>query len=127
MAVIDTSILIDHLRGDPRARAVLSEAVEAGQRLAASVLTRIEVLAGMRPGEETATYRLLAIFDWVAVDEGIAERAGEMARRYLRAYPGIDLVDFAIAATAEILATPLWTRNIKHFPMVEDVRDPYGA
>lgn len=60
------------------------------------------------------------------VDGDIAKRAGELTRRYLRASPGIDLVDFVVAATAEVLVAPLWTRNVKRFPMVEDVRDPYG-
>lgn len=80
----------------------------------------------MRTEEEAATRRLLDIFEWIPVDRIIAERAGDIARRYLPAYPGIDLVDFAIAATAEILGAELWTRNIKHFPMLQDVRDPFA-
>lgn len=123
--VVDTSILIDHLRGDSRARAVLSEAVESGQRLAGSVFTRTEILAGMRSGEEEDTYRLLALILWIEVDVAIAERAGEMARQYLRSHPGVDLVDFVIAATAEWLEADVWTRNTKHFPMLQRARDPY--
>jgi predicted nucleic acid-binding protein len=122
--VIDTSILIDHLRGDPGAHAVLTQAIQSHERLVASVLTRAEVLAGMRSGEEVATYRLLSVFEWFPVDQAIAERAGEMARRFLGSHPGVDLVDFVIAATSEQLAAELWTRNIKHFPMLERVRNP---
>jgi predicted nucleic acid-binding protein len=124
--VVDTAVLIDHLRGDPRARAVLARALKRRQRPAASLLTRAEVLGGVRPGEEGATYQLLSIFVWLAVDEQITERAGEMARQFLRAYPGIDLVDVVVAATAERLEAEIWTRNLKHFPMVERVLDPYG-
>ena len=125
--VVDTSILIDHLRGDSRARFVLAQAIESGQRLVGSALTRAEVLAGMRAKEEDATHRLLALMTWIDVDVAIAERAGEMGRQYLRSHPGIDLVDFVIAATAERLEAEVWTRNTKHFPMLQRVRDPHGS
>ena len=50
--VVDTSVLIDHLRGHEGARAMLRRATREGERLTASVLTKVEVLAGMRPTEE---------------------------------------------------------------------------
>jgi hypothetical protein len=125
-AAVDTSILIDHLRGDPRAHALLARAFQSGRRLVASVLTRVEVLTGMRPGEEAATRRLLALFVWIPVDEAIADRAGELGRQYLRSHPGVDPVDLVIAATVERLGTELWTGNLEHFPMLVQVRDPYG-
>ena len=124
--VVDTSVLIDHLRGDPRAHAALAGACHAGHGLVGSVLTRVEVLAGMRSGEEAATRRLLALFAWIPVDEAIADRAGELGRRYLRSHPGVDPIDLVIAATVEQLGAELWTRNLKHFPMLVQVRDPYG-
>jgi predicted nucleic acid-binding protein len=46
--VVDTSVLIDHLRGEISARDALHEAAGAGERLVASVLTKVEILAGMR-------------------------------------------------------------------------------
>ena len=125
-AVVDTSILIDHLRGDPRAHALLARAFQSGRRPAGSVLTRIEVLTGMRLGEEAATRRLLALFVWIPVDEAIADRAGELGRQYLRSHRGVDPVDLVIAATVEHLGAELWTRNLKHFPMLAQARDPYG-
>ncbi len=123
--LVDTSVLIDHLRGDEAAQRALVGAVEQGERLACSVVTKVEVLAGMRPGEEPATRRLLDALDWIDVDDGIAERAGAMANRYLRSHPGVDPIDFIIAATAEQHDAALWTRNIKHFPMFADLRSPY--
>ena len=44
--VIDTSILIDHLRGDSRARDALAGARSQDDRVCASVMTKVEVLAG---------------------------------------------------------------------------------
>ena len=123
--LIDTSVLIDHLRGDEAARRALATAAKQGERLACSVVTRVEVLAGMRPEEEQPTRRLLSALDWISVDDEIAERAGVLANRFLRSHPGVDPVDFIIAATAEIHDAILWTRNVKHFPMIADLAPPY--
>jgi hypothetical protein len=123
--LLDTSVLIDHLRGERAARQALVAAADSGRRLAASVVTKVEVLAGMRPAEEAATRSLLGVLDWVPVDDVIAERAGELANRYLRTHPGVDPVDYIIAATAQLLDADLWTRNIKHFPMWPDLSPPY--
>ena len=123
--LIDTSVLIDHLRGDEAAQRALANAAQQGERLASSVVSRVEVLAGMRPEEEPPTRRLLSALDWISVDDEIAERAGVLANRFLRSHPGVDPVDFIVAATAEIHDAILWTRNVKHFPMISDLAPPY--
>ena len=123
--LVDTSVLIDHLRGDKAAHGALAAAVDAGDRLVYSVVTKVEILAGMRAGEEMATRRLLDALDRLDVDDPIAERAGFLASRYLRSHPGVDPIDFIIAATAELHRATLWTRNLKHFPMFEELRPPY--
>lgn len=124
--VVDTSILIDHLRGDRRAHDLLHRAIGSGrERVTASVLTKVEVLAGVRRGEEAATGALLSILEWIPVDELLADRAGMLARQYLRTHPGTDPVDFVIAATVEHLGATLLTRNRRHFPMLAHLRDPY--
>ncbi|MPZ91965.1 MAG: PIN domain-containing protein [Actinobacteria bacterium] len=125
MIVVDTSVLIDHLRADPRAHAALSGALRARERLHGSTMTKVEVLAGMRDEEEEETRRLLNLLDWVPVTDPIAELAGELARAHLSSHPGIDPVDYVIAATCEHLGAKLWTRNSKHFPMLGDLPDPY--
>lgn len=123
--VVDTSVLIDHLRGNELARAALRQAAEGGERLVASVLTKVEVLAGMRASEERATRQLLDRLDWIEVDDALAEIAGGLANRYLRSHPGVDPVDYVIAATVERLGARLWTRNGKHFPMFTRLNAPY--
>lgn len=125
MIVVDTSVLIDHLRANEHAQAALSGALKERERLRGSMMTKVEVLAGMRDEEEEATRRLLDLLDWVPVTDPIAELAGEMARAYLPSHPGIDPVDYVIAATCEHLRAELWTRNTKHFPMLGDLPDPY--
>ena len=122
--LVDTSVLIDVLRGEPAAAAVLRDARTAGP-LHASEVTRLEVLAGMRAREEPSTLALLAVLTWHSLDEKVAEVAGDLGRRWLPSNRGIDSADLAIAATAVLLGTQLLTRNVKHFPMFSGLTSPY--
>jgi predicted nucleic acid-binding protein len=63
--LLDTSVLIDHLRGKEAARRALATAVDDGERLVSSVVVKVEVLAGMRSAEEHHTRRLLDALDWI--------------------------------------------------------------
>jgi predicted nucleic acid-binding protein len=121
-AVVDSSILIDHLRGSAAASAYLA-GLEA-QPLCSEV-SRIEVLQGLRSAERRAADRLFALIQWVPVDEPVARRAGELGRRWRRSHPGIGVADLVIAATAQHLDSPLATGNVKHFPMFKSLRTPY--
>ncbi len=123
-ALVDTSVLIDVLRGEVAAAEVLRNARMAGP-LHASEVTRLEVLAGMRPPEEAATRALLAALTWHPLDDRVAEVAGDLGRRWLVSNRGIDSGDLAIAATAVLLDAALLTRNIKHFPMFSGLSAPY--
>ena len=125
--LLDTSVLIDHLRDDPRAIDLLGTATERADELWGSVVTRAEVLRGTRPSERTGTMLLLDTLAWVEVLIDVADRAGEMARTYRASHPGIDIADFLIAASAEKVGARLVTRNVKHFPMIPDLEPAYGS
>jgi predicted nucleic acid-binding protein len=79
----------------------------------------------MRPAEERGTRLLFDRLDWIEVSDAVAEQAGALANRFARSHPGIDPVDYVIAATVERLGAQLWTRNVRHFPMFPDLRPPY--
>ena len=125
VVVVDTSVLIDHLRGRSEALARLDGAIAEGQHLVVSVLTKVEVLAGMRSHERSSVRDLLAVLRWIEVDEPIADEAGRMARKYRASHPGVDGTDLVIAATTETVGGTLWTRNVKHFPMFPGLTAPY--
>ncbi len=125
-ALVDTSVLIDFLRGHSGALDLLSRE-RAGVSLHASLITRLEVLAGMRPEEEAAIRSLLSTLIWHPVDARVAEAAGALGRRWLPSHHTIDGADLAIAATAMGTGARLLTRNIRHFPMFADLRAPYGS
>lgn len=122
--LVDTSVLVDYLRGRPEASAVMEDEAAAGP-LHASEMTRLEVLAGMRPPEEPDTRSLLASLRWHPVDDAVAEKAGELGRAWLPSHHTIDSADLAIAATVVLLGVRLLTLNVRHFPMFGDLARPY--
>jgi predicted nucleic acid-binding protein len=123
MIVLDTSVLIAHLRGDQAATRYLLE-IPAADR-AASVLARIEVEGGMRSGERRSVGSLFSILRLLPVTDAVARRAGELLRGYRRSHQDIDLVDYAVAATVELHGATLATLNVKHFPMIKGLRPPF--
>ncbi|HEY5267371.1 MAG TPA: type II toxin-antitoxin system VapC family toxin [Acidimicrobiales bacterium] len=122
--LVDTSVIIDYLRGQHGAEEVL-ERERLAAPLHASEITRLEVLAGMRRNEEGGTRLFLSVFIWHPVDTLIAESAGELGRKWLASHRSIDGADLAIAATAIVTGCELLTCNVKHFPMFTDLKKPY--
>jgi predicted nucleic acid-binding protein len=122
--LVDTSVIIDYLRGHLGAERALEDA-RIRAPLHASEMTRLEVLAGMRSNEEGGTRALLSVFVWHPVDTVIAERAGEIGREWLPSHGSIDSADLAIAATVIVTGCELFTCNIKHFPMFTNLKRPY--
>ena len=123
-ALVDTNVVIDVLRGNEAARSCLAGELR-GPGLFGSTVTQAEVLAGMRRGEESRTLDQLDVVRWLAVDQLIADRAGELARAHRNRHPGIELSDYLIAATADLLGLRLLTCNVKHFPMFKRIRPAY--
>lgn len=104
-------VLIDHLNGNAQARQVIAEADSP----AISIITWIEVLAGVRnPAEELVSRELLSNLTVIPLSEEIAEDAVRL-RRTRR----LKLPDAVIFATARQLGVPLVTRNTKDFDAAE--------
>jgi predicted nucleic acid-binding protein len=125
--LIDTTVAVDHLRGDDRATRLLEQLADEGEPLLASELSRFELLAGTRPDELDPTELFIGALTLVPVDEEIARLAGSMAAEYRRAYKGIDAIDYLIAATATVVGAHLLTTNVRHFPMICGLRPPYAT
>jgi predicted nucleic acid-binding protein len=123
--LLDTTVAVDHLRGDAAAVALLDGLLAGGEELLASEVTRFELVAGVRPRERTALEDFFAALDWVPVTEAVAREAGDLARRYRRSHSGIGAADFLIAATASLLDAEPLTTNVRHFPMFPGLRPPY--
>ncbi|MPZ23974.1 MAG: PIN domain-containing protein [Dehalococcoidia bacterium] len=122
--LVDSSVIIDALRGNPSAIEVLV-GFRSKDVVHSSVVVKAEVLAGMHSREEQATRSLLEVFEWHGIDEGVAEEAGRLGRLWLPSHGGIDTADLLIAATATVLGLKLVTLNIRHFPMFSGLQRPY--
>lgn len=125
MILVDSDVLICHLRGLQPATDWLLSARTATGRLAASVITVAEITGGMRSGERRAVTRLLSSLHLVPVSERIAWRAGEMLRTYRRSHSGVGLPDYLVAATAELEGLELATLNVRHYPMFAGLTAPF--
>ncbi len=125
LLVVDTSVLIDHLRGDDRAVRRLRTAVEAGDELWSLSVVRTEILAGARPEEMASISALLDRLRWMDVTVEIADSAGRLAGRFLRSHSGVDTVDYLIAACVQKLDAELLTLNVRHFPMLPELSPAY--
>lgn len=121
-AVLDTTVLIDVLRGHPRAVEYLLALDEVPT---CSEVSRVEVMRGLRSDERRSAEQLFQRLRWIDVDEGVARTAGELGRRLRRGHSGVGVADLIIAATAEEVRLPIATTNIRHFPMVKGIRAPY--
>ncbi len=124
MILVDSDVLIAHLRGNEHARSWLRSARESEQ-LVTSVVTVTELTGGMRSGERRDVWRLLSALRPVPVTELIAQRAGAFMREFHRSHSGIGLGDYLIAATAETQSARLATLNVRHFPMFAKLAAPF--
>lgn len=112
MALFDSDILVDILRGVPGS----GESVESfdEEKNHISAITLGEVLFGMRENEKYNTLSLLSGFSVIHVDTEIVFQAAEIKTRA----KGHNLVlyDCIIAATAIKHSQTLVTRNARHYP-----------
>jgi len=114
--LLDSNVLILHLRERPEITALLAQWGKEGT-LYISVATRTEILAGMRPHEEEHTMELLDSLENLPVDEAIADRAGRLIYQHARQGVQFSFPDALIAATALHHDLTLVTTNPRHFPM----------
>lgn len=119
--ILDTTVLVDHLRGNHEATTWLLGLTEVPL---CSEVSRAEVLVGVRSAERRSVEDLFATVDWVEVDESIARRAGDLGRRYRRSHH-LGVADLLIAATVQEHKGRLATSNVKHYPMFARLARPY--
>ena len=108
--------MIGTLRGQGGARDLLR--VVAEQRCFVSVLTRAELLLGMRGKLAAETLLLLRQYRALGIDSDVADLAARFGRQYRGTHSG-KLPDLLMAATAVVHRLQLVTLNRRDFPMSE--------
>ena len=107
--LLDSDVLVDHLRGQRRLLA-------GGDEFHVSAISRAELFSG-RAAEERRIRRLLEPMVGIPVDAAIAERAGRLRRGTSRRLP-----DALIAATALEHRLTLVTRNVRDFEGIRGLK-----
>ncbi len=120
--LVDTDVLVDFLRGHPKAVALVKS---SSTRIILSSIVVAELYAGVQgEAERAALDDFIALFRVVPVSVEIAKAGGLWRREYGKSH-GTGLADAIIASTAEVEQAELKTLNIKHFPMVRGLRPAY--
>jgi predicted nucleic acid-binding protein len=120
--LLDTCVLIDHLREHPPAIAYIGNLPAEPLLSAVSIA---EIYVGVRNQAEARSVDVLIDpFIVLAVDAEIARRGGSFRRQFARSH-GTGLLDALIAATAQVHGARLVTRNARHFPMLAGLVVPY--
>lgn len=112
--LLDSNILILALRGRSAALDLLDQ-FRSRDEVSISVVSRTEVLAGMRPREDRITTELLLALLSLPVTEAIADRAGRLIYSLARNGVQLSFPDALIAATALEHDLTLVTTNASHF------------
>lgn len=121
MVVLDTSILIDHLRTDGKGKLLKIAKEIPQQSLAVSVISIQELYEGTSTRNRQKEKDMLATISPLKIlpyTYEIAQTAGEMARDLKRP---IELADAAIAATAISNGASLATLNTRDFADIPDL------
>jgi len=123
--LVDSDVLIEHLRGNAAAREWLVTARQSSGPLAVSVVSLTEIAGGMREPERREVMRLLGSMRRFEVSEQVVWRAATLMREYRRSHSGIALGDYLIAATALTEGLELVTLNLRRFPMFSGLARPF--
>lgn len=114
--ILDSTVLIDALRGYPAGDRVKSMR-RAGIQLWVSPISVEEIWRGLRPGERATATRLVDALRLAPVDRGVAKTAGEWRREFAAAGVTLHQADCLIAASAQHIGARLATGNPSDFPM----------
>ena len=114
--ILDTTVLIDYLRGRP----VVERVTMLRRRGDVALTTAInveEVVRGLRPSEAAAAATLFDGLGIVSLGRAEGHQAGEWRRTFAKNGVTLSQADCLIAAAARAEAAVLATGNPDHFPM----------
>lgn len=116
--MLDTTVLIDALRGRPAAERVRALR-DIGQSPWICAINVEEVLRGARVAEEAVVTRFLGGMRLAPLGRAEGEQAGRWRRDYASQGVTLSQADCLIAAAAVGVGARLVSGNPKHFPMPE--------
>ena len=120
--LIDTDVMVDFLRGNPKAVALVK--AHSAHIILSSIVVA-ELYSGVRGEKELQTLdALVSLFRIIPVSPELAREGGLFKNEYAKSH-GVGLADAIIAASAKAEHAELKTLNVKHYPMFKGLRPPY--
>lgn len=117
--LLDTTVLIDLLRGRPATIERLLALRDAGDTPWACAVNVEEIARGLRPGEEAAVRSLFSGLRIAELGEPEGRQAGEWRRAFATRGRTLSQADCLVAAAAHSIRARLATGNPRDFPMEE--------
>lgn len=115
--LIDTTFVIDHLRGDPAARATMARLVERGDQLFVNEVVVAEAWAGAHTDDDPNVEAFLQFIEFVQPALAHARSARRWRAEARTRGWTLSMTDALIAAAAEALDARLLTRNLRDFAL----------
>ncbi len=118
--VVDTSILIDYLRGGKKWEMFIKE-IDDGTELLLPTIVIFELFSGSSTkslAKKFDVIDLLKQFRQIDLDEAIARVAGELYRDVKQT---LEVPDYIIAASALSINAQVVTLNQKHFAQIPNI------
>jgi predicted nucleic acid-binding protein len=116
--VLDSSFVIDHLRGEPAAVRRLRNAFEDGDEPIVTDVVVCEVRAGLRPEAEAHLRAFLEPMEFIQPGVETAMTAGRWRDELRRGGRTLSLGDALIGASADALGATVLTRNARDFALM---------
>ena len=115
--VLDSTFLIDQLRGLPEAVAAMEAMFEGSDEPFVTEIVVCEVRAGLRPADEHHLVGMLEPLDFVQPGPDAALMAGRWRQELRVRGRTLSLGDALIAAAAYSLGAAVLTRNLRDFSL----------
>lgn len=115
--LLDTTVLIDALRGRPGAQRRLAELRKAGDEAWTCAINIEEVVRGLRSPEQMSATELFNGLRMAPLGQHEGSKAGTWRRDFAARGVTLTQADCLIAAAALGAGARLATGNPKHFPM----------
>src|ERR671932_2496814 len=115
--LLDTTVLVAHLRGDQDTTRFILGLVSRGHLPCVSCVNIAEIERGVRPKEREAAEALLDRLGFLTTTTEAALRAGRYQAEFARRGRTLHLADALVAATARVHGVVGVTENVTDFPM----------
>lgn len=114
---LDTDIVIHVLKKRADVMDAFVKLYEEKVKFLISPIVVAEIYAGAFAREYRQIESFFSLCRRLPLDHDTARMAGIYANQFQKAWQGISMEDYLLAATAKMNHCPLWTGNRKHYPM----------